>query len=195
MIVDSKVSLKAYVEYAEATTDAGRKSALENLVASIKNHVRELAKKDYASLYSESIDSVVMFVPGEHFMSAAVEIDPEICEFGRKNKIIIATPNTMFFIVKCAELMWSKQKLNDEARGVGELAKRFYDRLYKVQEHMTKSGDGLRKAVDNHNKLVGSFETNLIRDTARFKELGIQVTRELSDSNWWSWRYVSRRNP
>ncbi len=182
VIVDSKVSLKAYVEYAEATTEADRKSALQNLVGSIKDHVRELAKKDYARLYSESIDSVVMFVPGEHFMSAAVEIDPEICEFGRKNKIIIATPNTMFFIVKCAELMWSKQKLNDEARAIGELAKRFYDRLYKVQEHMNKSGDGLRKAVDNHNKLVGSFETNLIRDTARFKELGIQVTRELSDS-------------
>ena len=181
LIVDSKVSLKAYVEYADAATDADRKSALENLVASIKNHVRELAK-DYASLYAESIDSVVMFVPGEHFMSAAVEIDPEICEFGRKNKIIIATPNTMFFIVKCAELMWSEQKLNDEARAIGELAKVFYDRLFKVQEHMNKSGDGLRKAVENHNNLVGSFETNLIRDTARFKELGIQVTRELADS-------------
>ena len=123
-----------------------------------------------------------MFVPGEHFMSAAVEIDPEICEFGRKNKVIIATPNTMFFIVKCAELMWSKQKLNDEARVIGDLAKVFYDRLFKVQEHMNKSGDGLRKAVENHNNLVGTFERHLIRDTAQFKELGIQVTRELLDS-------------
>ena len=182
VVVDSKVSLKAYMEYADASTEADRKSALESLVASIKNHVRELAKKDYARLYSESIDSVVMFVPGEHFMSAAVEIDPEICEFGRNNKVIIATPNTMFFIVKCAELMWSEQKLNDEARAIGDLAKVFYDRLFKVQEHMNKSGDGLRRAVENHNNLVGSFERHLIRDTAQFKELGIQVTRELSDS-------------
>ena len=182
LIVDSKVSLKAYVDYADATTESDRKSALENLVASIKSHVRDLAKKDYANLYSQSIDSVIMFVPGEHFISAAVEIDPEICEFGRRNKIIIATPNTMFFIVKCAELMWSEQKLNDEARAIGEVAKVFYDRLFKIQEHINNEGAGLRKAVKFHNELVGSFDRNFVRDTARFKELGIQVTRELPDS-------------
>lgn len=182
LVIDAKVSLNAYQEAFEATDDPARALALAAHAASMRTHVQQLGAKSYQSQFEEAPDYVVMFVPGEHFVAAALEQDPELWDFAFRNKVLLATPTNLVAIARTVAMVWNQDKLAQEAREIGRIGAELYDRIAVAAEHLKRVGGGLESAVSNYNKFVGSFERNVLSAGRRLKEKGIEIgKRELED--------------
>ncbi|GGN47900.1 hypothetical protein GCM10011349_16830 [Novosphingobium indicum] len=182
LVIDAKVSLNAYQEAFEAQDDAAREAALRQHVASMRNHVQTLGAKSYQSQFEDAPDYVVMFVPGEHFVAAALEQDPELWDFAFRNRVLLATPTNLVAIARTVAQVWRQDGLAREAREIGRMGGELYDRLAVAAEHMKRVGAGLETAVNNYNKFVGSFERNVLSSGRRLKEKHIEIgKREIDD--------------
>lgn len=182
LIIDAKVSLNAYQEAFEAQDDVARDAALAQHVASMRGHVQQLGAKSYQSQFDDAPDYVVMFVPGEHFVAAALEKDPELWDFAFRNRVLLATPTNLVAIARTVAQVWRQDGLAREAREIGKLGGELYDRLATASEHLKRVGSGLTSAVDNYNKFVGSFERNVMSAGRKLREKHIEVgKRELED--------------
>lgn len=182
LIIDAKVSLNAYQEAFEAQDDAARDAALALHVASMRGHVQQLGAKSYQSQFDDAPDYVVMFVPGEHFVAAALEKDPELWDFAFRNRVLLATPTNLVAIARTVAQVWRQDGLAREAREIGKLGGELYDRLATASEHLKRMGSGLTSAVDNYNKFVGSFERNVMSAGRKLREKHIEIgKRELED--------------
>lgn len=182
LIIDAKVSLNAYQEAFEAQDDTAREAALSQHVASMRGHVQQLGAKSYQSQFDDAPDYVVMFVPGEHFVAAALEKDPELWDFAFRNRVLLATPTNLVAIARTVAQVWRQDGLAREAREIGKLGGELYDRLATASEHLKRVGSGLTSAVDNYNKFVGSFERNVMSAGRKLREKHIEVgKRELED--------------
>lgn len=182
LVIDAKVSLNAYQEAFEATDDLAREAALALHVASMRNHVQTLGAKSYQSQFEEAPDYVVMFVPGEHFVAAALEKDPELWDFAFRNRVLLATPTNLVAIARTIAQVWRQDGLAREAREIGRMGGELYDRLATAAEHLKRVGSGLSSAVDNYNKFVGSFERNVLSAGKRLRDKHIEIgKREIED--------------
>ncbi|MEJ2408403.1 MAG: DNA recombination protein RmuC [Novosphingobium sp.] len=182
LVIDAKVSLNAYQEAFEAQDDAAREAALRQHVASMRNHVQTLGAKSYQSQFEDAPDYVVMFVPGEHFVAAALEQDPELWDFAFRNRVLLATPTNLVAIARTVAQVWRQDGLAREAREIGRMGGELYDRLAMAAEHMKRVGAGLESAVNNYNKFVGSFERNVLSSGRRLKDKHIEIgKREIED--------------
>ena len=182
LVIDAKVSLNAYQEAFEAQDDAAREAALRQHVASMRNHVQTLGAKSYQSQFEEAPDYVVMFVPGEHFVAAALEHDPELWDFAFRNRVLLATPTNLVAIARTVAQVWRQDGLAREAREIGRMGGELYDRLATAAEHMKRVGAGLESAVNNYNKFVGSFERNVLSSGRRLRDKHIEIgKREIDD--------------
>jgi DNA recombination protein RmuC len=182
LVIDAKVSLNAYQEAFEAQDDAAREAALRQHVASMRNHVQTLGAKSYQSQFEDAPDYVVMFVPGEHFVAAALEYDPELWDFAFRNRVLLATPTNLVAIARTVAQVWRQDGLAREAREIGRMGGELYDRLAVAAEHMKRVGAGLETAVNNYNKFVGSFERNVLSSGRRLRDKHIEIgKREIDD--------------
>ncbi|GGB87524.1 hypothetical protein GCM10011494_02350 [Novosphingobium endophyticum] len=182
LVIDAKVSLNAYQEAFEAQDDVARDTALRQHVASMRNHVQTLGAKSYQSQFEDAPDYVVMFVPGEHFVAAALEYDPELWDFAFRNRVLLATPTNLVAIARTVAQVWRQDGLAREAREIGRMGGELYDRLAVAAEHMKRVGSGLETAVNNYNKFVGSFERNVLSTGRRLKDKHIEIgKREIDD--------------
>ena len=182
LIIDAKVSLNAYQDAFEAQDDATRDLALAAHVASMRNHVQQLGAKSYQSQFADAPDYVVMFVPGEHFVAAALEQDADLWEFAFRNKVLLATPTNLVAIARTVAMVWKQDQLAREAIEIGKAGAELYDRLAVASEHLKRVGSGLDSAVNNYNKFVSSFERNVLTSGRRLRDKGIEVgKREIED--------------
>lgn len=182
LIIDAKVSLNAYQEAFEADDEAVRKAALDQHARSMRNHVQTLSAKSYQSQFDEAPDYVVMFVPGEHFVAAALEHDPELWDFAFRNKVLLATPTNLVAIARTVAEVWRQDTIAREAIEIGKIGAELYDRLRVAAEHLKRVGSGLNSAVENYNKFVGSFERNVLSTGRRLSEKGIAIgKREIEE--------------
>jgi Uncharacterized protein conserved in bacteria len=182
LVIDAKVSLNAYQEAFEAQDEASRELAMRQHVASMRNHVQTLGAKSYQSQFEDAPDYVVMFVPGEHFVAAALEQDPELWDFAFRNRVLLATPTNLVAIARTVAQVWRQDGLAREAREIGRMGGELYDRLAVAAEHMKRVGAGLETAVNNYNKFVGSFERNVLSSGRRLKDKHIEIgKREIED--------------
>lgn len=182
LIIDAKVSLNAYQEAFEANDDAARKAALDQHARSMRNHVQTLGAKAYHSQFDEAPDYVVMFVPGEHFVAAALEHDPELWDFAFRNKVLLATPTNLVAIARTVAEVWRQDTIAREAVEIGKAGAELYDRLAIAAEHLKRVGSGLDSAVANYNKFVSSFERNVLASGKRLRDKGIAVgKREIEE--------------
>ncbi len=182
LVIDAKVSLNAYQEAFEAQDDAVRDLAMGQHVSSMRNHVQQLGAKSYQSQFEEAPDYVVMFVPGEHFVAAALEHDPELWDFAFRNRVLLATPTNLVAIARTIAQVWRQDGLAREAREIGRMGGELYDRLAVAAEHLKRVGSGLSSAVDNYNKFVGSFERNVLSAGRRLKDKHIEIgKREIEE--------------
>lgn len=182
LIVDAKVSLNAYQEAFEAQDDDAREAALHAHVGSMRTHVQQLGAKSYHAQFEDAPDYVVMFVPGEHFVAAALEKDPELWEFAFRNRVLLATPTNLVAIARTVAMVWSQDKLATEAREIGRMGAELYDRIATSAEHLRRVGGGLQTAVANYNRFVGSFERNVLTSGRRLRDKGIEIgKREIED--------------
>lgn len=182
LVIDAKVSLNAYQEAFEASDEGARDVALARHVASMRGHVQTLATKSYQSQFAEAPDYVVMFVPGEHFVAAAMEKDPDLWDFAFRNRVLLATPTNLVAIARTVAMVWKQDMLAQEAREIGRLGGELYDRLAVAGDHLKRVGGGLTSAVENYNKFVGSYERNVMASGRRLRDKGIEIgKREIED--------------
>ncbi|HEY7807126.1 MAG TPA: DNA recombination protein RmuC [Croceibacterium sp.] len=181
LVIDAKVSLNAYQEAFEADNDEARTKALDAHARSMRNHVQTLGAKGYQSQFEEAPDYVVMFVPGEHFVAAALEHDPELWDFAFRNKVLLATPTNLVAICRTVAQVWRQDGLAREAQEIGRLGSELYERLAVAADHLKRVGGGLESAVNNYNKFVGSFERNVLSSGKRLAEKGIEIGKREID--------------
>ncbi|SFG13484.1 DNA recombination protein RmuC [Novosphingobium sp. CF614] len=181
LVIDAKVSLNAYQEAFEAQDEVTRDAALRQHVASMRNHVQTLGAKSYQSQFEDAPDYVVMFVPGEHFVAAALEQDPELWDFAFRNRVLLATPTNLVAIARTVAQVWRQDGLAREAREIGRMGGELYDRLAVAADHMKRVGAGLETAVSNYNKFVGSFERNVLSSGRRLREKHIEIGKREID--------------
>jgi len=181
LVIDAKVSLNAYQAAFEADSDESRALALADHVRSMRTHVQALGAKAYQSQFEEAPDYVVMFVPGEHFVAAALEHDPELWDFAFRNKVLLATPTNLVAIARTVAQVWRQDGLAREAQEIGRMGAELYERLAVVADHLKRVGGGLETAVNNYNKFVGSFERNVLSSGKRLAEKGIEIGKREID--------------
>lgn len=182
LVIDAKVSLNAYQAAFEADSDEERLRHLDLHAKSMRSHVQTLGAKSYQSQFDEAPDYVVMFVPGEHFVAAALEHDPELWDFAFRNKVLLATPTNLVAIARTVAQVWRQDQIAREAVEIGKAGAELYDRLAVAAEHLRRVGGGLETAVSNYNKFVGSFERNVLSAGRRLKDKGIEIgKREIED--------------
>lgn len=182
LVIDAKVSLNAYQAAFEANDDAERKRHLDMHARSMRNHVATLGAKAYQSQFDDAPDYVVMFVPGEHFVAAALEHDPELWDFAFHNKVLLATPTNLVAIARTVAMVWKQDQLAREAVEIGKAGAELYDRIAVAAEHLKRVGGGLESAVNNYNKFVSSFERNVVSSGKRLRDKGIEIgKREIEE--------------
>lgn len=182
LIVDAKVSLNAYQEAFEAQDEDSRRRSLGAHAGSMRTHVQQLAAKAYHAQFDEAPDYVVMFVPGEHFVAAALEYDPELWDFAFRNKVLLATPTNLVAIARTVAMVWKQDQLAREAVEIGKAGSELYDRLATAAEHLKGMGAGLDRAVRKYNDFVGSFERNVLTSGKRLRDKGIAIgKREIEE--------------
>jgi DNA recombination protein RmuC len=179
LVVDVKTPLDAYLAAAEAPDDAQRKLGLERHAKNVRAHIRMLASKAYWNQFDESPDFVILFIPGDQFLSAALAEEPDLIEYALSRQIILATPTSFVALLKAVAYGWRQLALADNAKEIRILAEDLYGRLTTFISHMNKVGRQLAGSVENYNKAVGSLERSVLPGARKFVELGVHPKKEM----------------
>jgi DNA recombination protein RmuC len=177
LVIDAKVSLNAYQDAFGAVDEMERAAHLAAHAAAIRAHVNTLGAKAYWTQFQDAPDYVVMFIPGEHFLTAALEQDATLWDYAFDKKVLLATPTNLIAIARTVAAVWRQEKLAKEARQIGELGKELYERLAKAADDLRKVGSGLSTAVNNYNSFVSSFEGRSLVTARKFRDLNIEPAK------------------
>lgn len=175
LVIDAKVSLNAYQDAFGAVDEAEKSLHLAAHAAAMKAHVNGLGSKAYWNQFDDTPDYVVMFVPGEHFLAAALDQDPNLWDYAFERKILLATPTNLIAIARTVAAVWRQEKLAGQAREIGALGKELYARMVTMGHHVAKVGKGLEGAINGYNSFVGSFESQVLTQARRFEALDIET--------------------
>lgn len=182
IIIDAKVSLNAYQDAFDCEDEAARKAHLDLHTASMKNHIQTLGAKSYQSQFENAPDYVLMFVPGEHFIAAALEQDSSLWDFAFERRVLLASPTNLVAIARTIAQVWQQEGLAKEAREIGKLASDLYDSLAKTQEDLIKTGVHMGRAVNSFNDFARTYEGNVMSRARRLTEKHIKIgKREISE--------------
>ena len=185
IIIDAKVSLTAYERWYNAEDELEKAVALKEHVASVRNHIRELGRKDYQQLPGvRTLDYVLMFVAVEPAFLSAMEADPSLVRYGLDNNILLVSPTNLMVALRTIENLWRYERQNQNARQIAERAGRLYEKLRLFVEEMQQMGGSLHKAQESYDKAMGRLVNgrgNLIAQVERFRELGVEVTKSLPE--------------
>ena len=181
LVVDVKTPLDAYLSSVEAATDEARDAAIKRHAQAVVERVRALSSKAYWSQFERSPDFVVLFIPGDQFLSAALGEIPTLLEDAIRQHVIIATPSSFVALLKAVAYGWRQNLLAENAARIQELAEDLYKRLAKFGEHMAKIGRSLGSSVDAYNSAVGSLERQVLPGARKFTELGLRPEREIEE--------------
>ena len=176
--VDSKVSLGAYLDAVEAETDEARATHLARHADDLWAHVKSLAVKDYAASLRDSLDYVVMFVPGENYFAAAMEARPALYQDAFDKKILIATPTILIAVLKSAGLSWRQEKITENAHAVAAMAEDLYDSLRRMGDNLSALGRSIEGTVKKYNTVVGNVEGRVLPRARKFAEYELQGTEK-----------------
>ena len=175
LIIDAKCSLNAYLDACEEVDEAMRTGHLRAHAAALRTHADQLGRKSYWDQFGDAADYVVMFIPGEHFLTAALEQDDRLWQWAFDRKVLLATPTNLVAIARTVASVWRQEKLAEEAMAIGKLGREMYERLAVAAGHLKRVGGGLNSAVENYNKFVASFEGRVLVSARRFKELNVET--------------------
>jgi len=179
LVVDVKTPLDAYLEAVEAENDTQRKLGLERHAKNVHAHIRMLASKAYWDQFDESPEFVILFIPGDQFLSAALNEKPDLIEYALSKQIILATPTSLVALLKAVAYGWRQLSLADNAREIRGLAEDLYGRLGAFVGHMNRMGRQLAGSVETYNKAVGSLERSVLPGARKFVELGVHEKKEM----------------
>ncbi|MFX4085214.1 DNA recombination protein RmuC [Sphingobium yanoikuyae] len=175
MVVDVKCSLVAYLNAVDQVDPALRDAHMLDHARAMRTHADALGRKAYWEQFDKAPDFVIMYVPGDNFVTAALEADMELWERAAKNRVIICGPATFLPLARTLAGHWRQAKMQEQAREVADLGKQLYERLATAATHLKRLGSGLTSAVDNYNKFVGSFDRSVLPAGRRFRDLNVET--------------------
>ncbi len=182
LIIDAKCSLNAYLDAADEVDEAQRTAHLKAHASSIRNHAQQLGAKDYWARFGKAADYVVMYIPGEHFLSAALEQDEGLWEWAFQRRVLLATPTNLVAIARTVAAVWRQEKMADEARKIGQLGKEIYERLAVAAGRLGKMGRSLNSVVKDYNDFTSSFESRVLVSGRKLRDLNVETGgRELEE--------------
>jgi DNA recombination protein RmuC len=174
LVVDVKTPLEAYLEAVEARDDAQRQLGLKRQARNVREHIRSLSTKTYWEQFSRSPEFVILFIPGDQFLSAALNEDPDLIEYALSRQIILATPTSFVALLKAVAYGWRQLALADNAEEIRGLAEELYGRLSAFVGHLNRLGRQLGSSVEHYNRAIGSLERKVLPGARKFVELGIR---------------------
>ena len=175
LVIDAKVSLNAYQDAFGAVDEAEKTAHLAAHAAAMKAHVNTLSAKAYWNQFDDTPDYVVMFVPGEHFLAAALDHDAELWDYAFGRKVLLATPTNLIAIARTVAAVWRQEKLAGQAREIAALGKELYARMATMGGHIARVGKNLDQATGAYNAFVGSFESQVLTQAKRFEALDVET--------------------
>ena len=182
LVIDAKVSLNAYQDAFEAEDDTLRQTCLDAHAASMRAHIKTLGDKSYQSQFENAPDYVIMFVPGEHFIAAALDHDSGLWDYAFDRRVLLASPTNLVAICRTIAQVWQQEGLAKEAREIGKLGSDLYDSLAKTQDDLGKVGMHLGRAVNSFNDFARTYEGNVMSRARRLSEKHIKMgKREITE--------------
>lgn len=192
IVVDAKVPLEAYLDATTASDDEEREAHLVRHARQLRTHVDALAAKSYWRALPDSPDFVVLFVPAESFLAAALTTEPGLLEHAATRHVVLASPTTLIGLLRTVALGWSHAALTEQAREVDRVGRELHARLVTWSGHLDQVGRSLNAAVGHYNSAVGSLDTRVLVSARRFEELGVSA-EELPAPRTVGLRAVDRR--
>lgn len=181
LVVDVKTPLDAYLSAMEASSEAEQETNLQRHADNVRQRVRELALKAYWSQFEHSPEFVILFIPGDQFLSAALKRHPDLLEEALHRKVILATPTSLVALLKAVAYGWRQVALEENAKKVQALGQALYQRLVTFTGHLGKLGRQLGSSVEAYNSAVGSLERNVLPGARKFVEMGVSARSEIED--------------
>jgi DNA recombination protein RmuC len=181
VIVDSKVPLGGFLESLEAKTEEDREVALKKYAGQVKQHIANLSSKEYWNKFSASFDCVVLFIPNDSFLSAAVDKDPNLIESALAKKVIVATPSTLIALLQAFAYGWRQEQITENAQKISALGQELSERMGTLAGHLIKVGESLGRSVGSYNDAVASFEGRVLPSARKFKTLGAGGKKDIED--------------
>lgn len=179
IVVDSKASLEAFLNATAASTEDERKNHMKKHSQQVRAHMNRLASMEYWSQFKKSPEFVILFIPGESFLSAALEADTKLMEDGIQKKVILATPTTFIALLRAIAYGWRQEQMTKNAQVISEHARELYNRMGTLAQHFENIGSNLEKCISAYNRAVGSLESRVLPSVRRFKELGVTGAQEM----------------
>jgi DNA recombination protein RmuC len=173
VVVDAKAPFEAYLAAMEARDERGRDTQLDAHARHLRGHVDALSAKSYWTAFDQTPDFVVLFIPADTFLDAALQRDPSLLEHAFARNIVLATPATLMALLRTIAYAWRQEALARNALAVHTLARELYGRLSTLGDHVSKLGSSLGGAVTAYNKAVGSLEARVLVSARKLAELGV----------------------
>ncbi|MDJ0955657.1 MAG: DNA recombination protein RmuC [Arenicellales bacterium] len=178
VVVDVKTPLDAYLSAIEAEDEAERQKRLKLHARHVRDRVRELAGKRYWDQFDKAPEFVILFIPGDQFLSAALDADPSMLEDALSQRVILTTPTSFVALLRAVAYGWRQETLSQNAEKIRDVGQTLYHRIGTLAEHLTRLGKHLEASVSQFNRLVGSFESKVLPGARKFTELGVSSTKE-----------------
>jgi DNA recombination protein RmuC len=172
IVVDAKAPVSSYLDAMAVEDEAGRKLKLQAFAKLVRDRITELGRKSYWDQFDETPELVVMFLPGDHFYSAALQQDPSLIEYGVEQKVLVATPVNLIGLLRAIAFGWRQESIAANAKEISELGAELYKRISDLGGHWIELGRNLSRTVEAFNSAVGSLESRVLVSARRFKELG-----------------------
>jgi len=183
IVIDAKAPNDAYRAAANASDELVRVAKLTEHAAKVRSHIDALGAKDYWAQFQPSPEFVVLFLPGDQFLSGALQADPSLIDRAIARKVLLATPATLIALLKAAAYGWRQESVSKNAEEIASLGRVLYDRISGFADQLEKVGRGLETAAKSYNAAVGAFEGTLLPGARKFVELGAKGAKELTEPN------------
>ncbi len=179
LVVDAKTNTHAYLEAVNARDDAERESWLDRYAEHVADQVTALSRKSYWSNDPGAYDFIVMFVPGDQFLDAALARRPDLIERAAEQNVIIASPATLIGLLRAVAVGWREKRIEEQARELLELGRELHERAAVAFEHVAELGASIEQSVNRYNKVVGSIESRVLPTLRKFEESGAASAKQL----------------